>query len=200
MNNDLITLPSLGRMMVFIDGENIAMRYKKILSLGREPQDDVAYVPDTYVWRPSTVKPGLHHVIRATYYTYAQGDENHQNKIKEEIKALKFNQYSQPDAWRATGQLLNTLSPKVFRKIKSKKAKGVDIQLTVDILSNIYKDNLDTVYLVSGDGDYKPVLEEAIRHGKQVFVAAFSSGLNEEIKYLADRFFCLDDQYFKPKT
>lgn len=200
MNNDLITMPSLGRMMVFIDGENIVMRYKTILETGRVPHDDVVYEPDTFVWRPSTVHPGLHHVVRATYYTYVQGDENQQDRVKETIKSLTFKQYSQPEAWRATGQLLNTLSPKVFRKIRGKKAKGVDIQLTVDILSNVYKDNLDTVFLVSGDGDYKPVLEEAVRHGKQVFVAAFTNGLNKEIKYLADWFFPLDDNYFKTET
>ena len=45
--------------------------------------------------------------------------------------------------------------------------------MTVDILSQIYLDNIDTVYLIAGDGDYLPIISEVIRMGKQVYLAAF---------------------------
>lgn len=198
MNRDQIVLPTLGRMMVFVDGENIVQRFKAMLSNGGKPFEDVVYEQDIYVWRRNTVHPGLNQIIRATYYTYAFGDERRVNDVKEQIKKLKFDQYTEPEAWRATGKLLSNLYPRVFRKLKNKKAKGVDIQMTVDILTNVYMNNLDSVYLVSGDGDYKPILKEAIRHGKHVHVAAFSSGLNKELKYIADQFVDLDKIYFKP--
>ena len=34
-------------------------------------------------------------------------------------------------------------------------------------------DNIDTVYLIAGDGDYLPIISEVIRMGKQVYLAAF---------------------------
>ncbi|MEK0338540.1 MAG: NYN domain-containing protein, partial [Nitrosopumilus sp.] len=78
----------------------------------------------------------------------------------------------------------------------SAKSKGVDIQMTVDILSNVYKNNIDTVYLVSGDGDYKPVIDEVIRNGKHIYLAAFSDGLNPNLRHSVDKFIDLDKIYF----
>ncbi len=60
--------------------------------------------------------------------------------------------------------------------------------MTLDILSNVHQNNLDTVYLVSGDGDFIPLIEECIRFGKHVHVAALSSGLSPELRYVADQF------------
>jgi len=192
-----VSLPSLGRMMVFVDGENLVFRYQAMLEEGREPRDDVNHEKDAYVWQSNTVRPGLNHVIRAWYYTYAVGDDSKIFEITEKIKSLRYSQFSDPRANIVTGKLLRNLYPKVFRKIRGKKAKGVDIQLTVDILSNVYMNNVDSIFLVSGDGDYKPVIEEAIRFGKNVYVAALSSGLNKDLKNAADSFIDLDGQYFK---
>ena len=44
--------------------------------------------------------------------------------------------------------------------------------MTVDILTSAYANNFYTVFLVSGDGDYVPVLEEVVRLGKKITVAA----------------------------
>jgi len=187
-------MPNLGRMMVFVDGENLVFRYQAMIEEGLIPHTNVEHDKDVFVWNARCVRPGLHHVIRASYYTYATGSEETIINKCENIKSLTFGQYSvagQP----STSQLINNLHPRIFRKIKGKKAKGVDIQMTVDILSNVYQNNLDTIYLISGDGDYKPVIEEAMRFGKQVFIGALSSGLNKELKYLADKFIDLDPYY-----
>jgi len=68
--------------------------------------------------------------------------------------------------------------------------------LTVDILINSYRNNLDTVYIITGDGDFVPVLEEVKRLGKRIYVAAFSSGLHPRIRAVADRFVDLDGCFF----
>ena len=196
MNQPRDPMPALGRMMVFVDGENIVFRYQQMLAEGREPDERVVHEPDTYVWMPGCVRPGLNQVIRATYYTYVSGSEERSKEVSQKIKEMEFNQYSVPGQ-NAPSRLLRNLHPCVFRKIKGKKAKGVDIQMTVDILTNVYQNNLDTVYLISGDGDYRPVIQEAMRFGKQVVVAAFSSGLNEELRYIADQFVNIDGNYFK---
>ena len=69
--------------------------------------------------------------------------------------------------------------------------------MTVDILTHVYQNNLDAVYLISGDGDYKPVIETVVRNGKHLYLAAFSSGLNPSLPHLADRFTLLDTYYFR---
>ena len=199
MNQGKMPLPKLGRMMVFIDGENLVLRYQDMVSQGRIPWGNTAYLPDIYVFTPKSVEVGLNQVIRATYYTYAFGSEERIQEICEEIKGVQYCQYYDPENSNASGLLDSSLYPCVFRKIKGKKAKGVDIQLTVDILTNVYMDNIDTVYLISGDGDYKPVIEEVIRHGKNIYIAALSSGLNNSLKYIADNFIDLDRVYFKPE-
>jgi len=72
----------------------------------------------------------------------------------------------------------------------------VDIQLTVDVLTHTYQNNFDILYLISADGDYKPLINEVIRNSKQVYVAALSKGVNPELKYIADVFVDLDKVYF----
>jgi hypothetical protein len=75
-------------------------------------------------------------------------------------------------------------------------SKGVDIQLAVDALSHVYKDNVEAVYIMSGDGDFLPLLEEALRQGKQVYLSAFSGGLNDRLAEIATDFYLLDNAAF----
>lgn len=190
-------MPNLGRMMVFVDGENLVSRFEAMKATGAEPDSNLAYENGVFVWHPSTVMVELSIVTRATFYTYAQGDDEKLRDIRGKIKSLEFRQYYVPNE-PSTGKLINTLYPKVFKKPKNARSgKGVDIQMTLDILSNLYRNNVDTVYLVSGDGDFKPVIDECIRFGKHVHVAALSSGLNPDLKHWADKFIDLDVLYFE---
>jgi len=69
--------------------------------------------------------------------------------------------------------------------------------MTVDILSNVYYDNVDTVLLITGDGDFLPIINEIIRNGKQVILASFNSGLNKSLLNHVDDYIELDTKYFK---
>lgn len=186
-------MPSFRRMMVFVDGENIVFNYQKLLKEGRISTTAVQHEPDVYAWEPSSIlSPGLHEVIRVNYYTYTTGNEERIDKIINEIKSLTFTKHN-------ASTLPNYIYPTVFKKAKkSAQSKGVDIQMTVDILSQVYNNNVDTVYLIAGDGDYLPIINEVIRMGKQVYLAAFSAGLNKKLKYKVDQFHLLDDLYFQP--
>ena len=198
MSMPLAPLPSLGRLMVFVDGENLVARYQAMLKEGRTPSHEVWHRPDVYAWSHGSVWPGMCIVQRATYYTYAVGSDEIVLQVAEEIKALTFAQYYIPGQNLAP-RLGDALYPVVLRKVKgARNPKGVDIQLCVDVLSNTYQNNLDVVYLVGGDGDYAPLIAECQRQGKQVFVAALSSGLNPSLRVKADRFFELDNDYFAP--
>jgi len=51
--------------------------------------------------------------------------------------------------------------------------KGVDIQLTTDLLTHSYKNNYDEAILVAGDSDYVGALQAVKDNGKNVEVALF---------------------------
>jgi uncharacterized protein (TIGR00288 family) len=190
-------VPPLGRMMVFVDGENLVARFQSMIDDGLKPLVEVKHRRNTYVWSYPTVQPGLNVVSRCTYYTYAVGSADIIDEVATELQALRFQQYILPGE-NFNAQLVQTLYPRVFTKPKNRSGKGVDIQMTVDVLTNIYQNNLDTVYLVSGDGDYAPLIHEAQRMGKHVVIAALSSGLSPKLKLIADSFVLLDNAYFEP--
>ena len=186
----------MARMMVFIDGENIVARFQTMRDEGWIPKDEPGQVQsqeDVYVWHPYTFDSGTHSVIRATYYTYIVGSDERVTEAERLLKRLGF------QSSLAT-QRPTTLYPRVFKKPKrAARAKGVDIQMTVDILTHTYQNNLDVVCLVSGDGDYVPLIDEVMRNGKQVYLSAFSSGLSPLLESKVDQFRNLDEVYFKPQ-
>ena len=179
--------------MVFVDGENLVCSYQRMLAEGRVPQHNVSHKEDTYAWAPESIRiEGLYEIVRTAYYTYTTGPKDSAvMSTSSELKDLGFQRH-------LGSQMPDRLHPVVFWKRKeARSGKGVDIQLTIDALMHTYEGNLDILYLVSGDGDFRPMLQEAIRKGKQVYVAALSNGLNEELKYAADVFVPLDSVYFK---
>lgn len=197
MNELRDPMPSLGRMMAFIDGENLVARFQAMIKDGRKPYDHVKHKRDVYAWLSGAIWPGLHVILRATYYTYCIGDKDAVATVAEELRSFEFQQYYVPGQ-SAPSRLVRTLTPQVFWKPKDRSGKGVDIQMTVDILTNVYQNNLDTVFLLSGDGDYGPVVAESKRMGKQVFISALSSGLSPALRLSADYFMDLDGQFFEP--
>lgn len=197
MNEPRDPMPSLGKMMAFIDGENLVFRYQDMIKAGRKADDRVKHRQDDYAWISSAIWPGLHVILRATYYTYCTGDEKAVKTVAEELRTFQFQQYNVPGQM-APSRLVRSLTPQVFWKPKGRPGKGVDIQMTVDILTNVYQNNLDTVFLLSGDGDFGPVVAECKRMGKQVFVSALSSGLSPALRLSADYFMDLDGHFFKP--
>jgi uncharacterized LabA/DUF88 family protein len=179
------------RYMFFIDGENLVFRFQDMKKDGYEPNPGIFYLPDTYVWAGNISVPSIKEtlIIRANYYTSVWGDENKVQTVANEIKT--------PLSIQPTVGGTRNLYPVLFKKIrKSVKAKSVDIQLTIDILSNVYQNNIDTICIFSGDGDFAPVLKEAIRYGKRVFVGALSKGVSSALRQLADEFINLDNNFF----
>lgn len=187
-----VAMPAFRRLIMFIDGENLVFRYQSMLAKGWKPRDDgVCHISDVLIWHSSFSQLlRMDEVIRATYYTYVVGNENRLVEVRNLIHTLQFSTHR-------NSALPNTLTPIVFNKSgRSTKAKGVDIQMTVDILTHVHRDNIDTVLLLSGDGDYIPVIQEVLRCGKQCYVSAFSDGLHHDLPLIADQFYCLDGTMF----
>jgi uncharacterized LabA/DUF88 family protein len=190
-------LPPFRRMMIFVDGENLVCRYQHLVSkCGRISKPTVRHVKDILVWEEHFTElaetVGLHEVVRATYYTYVVGADDKVDEIEDKLKSLKFRH-------RDTVPVPEELSPVVFKKkAQQARAKGVDIAIAVDVMTQVHQGNVDTVFLLSGDGGYLPLMNEVVRCGKQVFVAAFSSGLDCQLRRVATKFDDLDRRAFQP--
>lgn len=181
------------RMMVFVDGENLVFRFQEMLKRGYIPRDGLFHEQDVAVWDTSFTHLARHHeILRVTYYTYVVGDEARVGTVEEAIRRLTFSKHM-------ASLLPNSVTPCIFKKVvKSRSGKGVDIKLCVDVLSHVYRGNTDAVLLMSGDGDYEPLIEEVLRNGVQVFLSAFSDGLNPRLRNLVDALYELDGTTWKP--
>ena len=113
---------------------------------------------------------------RSYYYTSVQGDDEKLNATRLALRDLGF-------------------EPNVFKKVKGTPSKGVDVSLTTDVVSLAYRGAYDVAYLIAGDGDYVPLVEEVKRAGARVVVAFFENhGLNNELRVVADDFVDLTDK------
>lgn len=183
------------RLIAFADGENLVLRYQDMIKKGSKPKAGVVHVPDILVWHPDITEANVTDITRVTYYQTCFGDDPKIEAAKQTIKDVR---YTYTMAYGSKVDTSGGLIPRVFKKeSKSTKTKSVDINLTVDMLRYIPNPKFDVLLLLSGDGDYLPLVEEVCRSGKQVWVAAFSDGLNSSMKMAADEFIDLDPIFFK---
>lgn len=161
--------------MIFVDGENLSIRYGSVLSDGA-PKAHVSYKKDVYVWS-DVLNNGLefYEVVRRYYYTSALGDENALLTHEEELRTAGFE------------------APRVFKKAKGRSSKRVDVSLVTDLLLHSFRDNYDVAILVSGDEDFVPAIQTVAAEGKVVVLWAMADGLSPALKRSADFFFDLSD-------
>ena len=188
---------SIPKTFVFVDGENLVMRYQAMVKDGWKPQKDVVHLQDVFVWHPGITTWCCMDIQRVLYYTSATGDQDKINSIKAQIASTSFSfTHEYGDVPDASAQLV----PRVFHKrSKSQKTRNVDINIIIDMMRAAHVGSAETLFLLSGDGDYLPLIEECMRLGKPVWVNSFSSGLNEEIRSSVDIYETLDDVFFEPK-
>jgi uncharacterized LabA/DUF88 family protein len=163
--------------MVFVDGENLAIRYGALLKEKQTPiPSHVRYKPDIYVWSLALnnlcFRGG---VVRRHYYTSVQGDEDSRLAVIEALKDVDIE------------------SPQVFKRTKTRGSKRVDIQLTTDLLLHASRKNFEVAVLIAGDEDYVPLVEAVTSEGRRVFVWFLSSGMSPALRRAADRFGDLDE-------
>ena len=163
-----------------------------MLAEGRKIKPDVIYVKDRYLWCPN-IFGAIYNLLRVSYYTTVVGDADAIEQLSNEIAKLRYTCKADVNL-----KLKGSLNPHIYKKEHHRhKNKSVDINITIDALRHTYNKSVRRVYLMSGDGDYIPLIQEIMRHGVSVKVGAFSSGCNNELKYIADDFRYLDDKYFE---
>jgi len=181
--------------MAFVDGENLVLRYQDMVKDGAKPKEGVIHEQDTLVWHPEVTLFSFADYVRESFYQTIVGDTNRVDAVCEKVSSARYEfreGSTDPDAGNGT------LRPRIFKKeSKSAKTKSVDINLTVDALRHVADQQLDVVFLLSGDGDYLPVVEEIGRSGRQVWVGAFSKGLNKRLRFACDEFVDLDSIFFQ---
>jgi NYN domain len=168
------------RAMVFVDGENLAIRYGSMLKTRATPPcSHVQYEPNVFVWsqRLNSGSGGTA-IVRRHYYTSVQGDEVRLNDVAARLK------------------LAGLEAPRVFKKDKSKGSKRVDISLSTDMLLHATRRHYDIAVLVAGDEDYVPLVQAVQGEGARVHVWFVPDGLSSALHHQADSYFDLADVLF----
>lgn len=162
------------KVMVFVDGENLAIRFKNKLQELKidDPQPHVAFQPDVFVWSTHLNMLGFTtELIRKYYYTSIQGDTHTVEAIEERLKSIGIE------------------CPRVFKKPKGTRgSKRVDITLATDMLTHAFRKNFDIAILVAGDEDYVPLVEAVISEGRRVYLWFIENGLSPLLKRKADHY------------
>lgn len=186
------------RTVGFVDGENLVMRYQAMVAAGWMPRKGVIHQADTFVWHPKVSQWSMFDFSRINYYTSTTGDAPKVEALRDFICDVEYAYAYTPDDDVPDGS--NNLVPHVFHKpTKNAKARNVDLQISIDVLRTAHSPAADVIYILSGDGDYVPLIQEASRSGKTIWLAAFSSGLNPKLRHHVDTFQCLDDLFFLKK-
>jgi uncharacterized LabA/DUF88 family protein len=179
--------------MAFVDGENLTIRGQEVAQQkGLKLTTGKYWERDIFLWKLQTrvndsgrvrfVNPAFPELqgsaVRSYYYTSVAGDSEKLRRIENSLWDLGF-------------------TARVFKKEQQKnKAKAVDIALTTDMLSHAFGNHYDSAVLVTGDGDFLPVVEQVKRTGKTVILAAFANGLNKDLRVAADVDVDLTDPFF----
>lgn len=174
------TVDISNKPMVFVDGENLAIRYGKLLhAKGLDRAGHIIYRPDILVWSTALnricVRAGC---IRKYYYTSLQGDDDKIDRITQDLKEAGIE------------------TPRVFKKTKERGSKRVDITLATDMLSHAARHNFEIAALVAGDEDYVPLVEAVKAEGRRVFVWFVEDGISPHLQTAADRYTDLGELLF----
>jgi len=184
------------KSMIFVDGENFAIRGQEILSeLIEQGLSNPFCEPSTFLWLPSANQArilewyGLNRIlfppaIRSYYFTaLISGNNKKLNDVMDKLKALDFDPH--------------VFAAKKGEEDATRSSKLVDQSLTVSALHHAYQDNYDTALIISGDADYIPLIEELKSIGKRVHLAFFREIVRDPIRRAADRFIDLTEIFKK---
>jgi len=179
------------RVIAFVDGENLVFRYQEMLAAGRKPRTEVIHEPDCFVWSNTVMEWTQMDLIRVLYYTSVTGDDARVARVRQLISSTGFR--------CQTGERVGgaQIIPRIHKKLaNSRKSKVVDVDIAIDVVRAALTMPVDGIWILSGDGDYAPLVKEIVRTNKQVYVAAFSSGLSDELRTGAEAFVDLDGCFF----
>ena len=190
--------------LIFVDGENIYLRYLELVKLGRKPRPDTVVVNECFVWNNRILQQDeLWKVKRLSYYTSVVGDDDLVRDTKEKISGVTYECHLDYEYRNDGKQVLSSHTGQIMPFVRKKSSKSrkesiCDISISVDVMRSCYRDHARNIWIFSGDGDFLKLFEEVVHSGKTAYAAAFSSGLHPDIRFAVDEFFLLDDLFFEP--
>jgi uncharacterized LabA/DUF88 family protein len=160
--------------MVFIDGTNFLISLFKKFSIdlrAEKPPLEVFSLCRTIIAGAIRFAPlseeCLH--IRSYWLASYQGNDELGDRMYEALRQHLF-------------------EPVLLKKVKNKPEKGVDIELTKEMLVNAFNNNYDVAILFAGDEDYVNLVKEVKRYGTIIIGSFFETGLSPLLKRTFDYF------------
>ena len=158
-------------VMIFIDGSNLYHSLKNIF--GRTDLDIGKFCRNIL---------GRRKLVRIYYYNAKVGMKEeperyrHQQAFFAGVNAIPYSELR-------LGRLVYNNWPSV-----PPTEKGIDVQLTTDMITHGFKNNYDVAILVAGDNDFVPALQAVKDSGKHVEVALFGrGGTSRQLRGVADK-------------
>jgi uncharacterized LabA/DUF88 family protein len=169
------------RIMIFIDGSNL---YHSLKGHFKRTDIDIGKFAKKLLDR--------RRLIRIYYYNAEVGRKEEPERYRDQ-QAFFASVSAIPYCELRLGRLvyINWPSAPPYEK-------GVDIQLTTDLLTHSYKNNYDVSILVAGDSDYVGALQAVKDNGKNVEVALFGKErTSRPLREVADRIITIDRRLLK---
>jgi len=159
------------RVMIFIDGSNLYHSLKNVF--GRTDLDIGKFCRRLL---------GRRKLARIYYYNAKVGMKEEPERYKHQqaffagINAIPYTELR-------LGRLVYINWPNV-----PPYEKGIDVQLTTDMLSHSFRNNYDVAVLVAGDNDFVGALQAVKDNGKHVEVGLFGRpGTSRQLRGVADK-------------
>ena len=180
--------------IAFVDGENLVGRYQEMAAT-RKRRVEVSHFQDAFVWSPQITLWTYMDLIRVNYYTSLVGTDEKVRAIEQEMAGTTYSCKVSDAGLSGTAKLI----PRVHKRLaSSRKSKVVDVDITLDVMRAALETSIGAIFLLSGDGDYLPLVREVSRRtAKQVYLGAFSSGLSETLRDNVEAFVLLDAMFFE---
>ncbi|MEE8418785.1 MAG: NYN domain-containing protein [Dehalococcoidales bacterium] len=169
------------RVMVFIDGSNL---YHSLKNFFKRTDLDIGKFCNKLI--------GKRRLIRIYYYNASVGRREEPDRYRDQ-QTFFASVSAIPYCELRLGRLVYVNWPNT-----PPYEKGVDIQLTTDLLTHSYKNNYDVGILVAGDTDYVGALQAVKDNGKNIEIALFGKeNTSRPLRDVADKVVTIDRKYLK---
>jgi uncharacterized LabA/DUF88 family protein len=182
-----ITLPQT--TYLFVDGANFRRDFDKTTSqwFGQRVEFDFERIRSHF------------NADRVFYYDCIDGIKN-DNELEEEFKNRVSLQAESLDRIREIDGCHVHFGTTTGRG-KNKRQKEVDVLLAVEMMEHAFRKNMDRAVLLSGDKDFRPLVESLVRLGLHIEVVGDKKSMSRDLIHAADKSIKLTfDDYYKWTT
>jgi len=158
-------------LMVFVDGTNLLRGIGRNIGLNDlkafKPSKEILTLAKSYI---NTAIMGVSKVdfMRTYWFASYKGSDEDKFNLCEEIRNINCEPLLYP--------------------LRNKREKGVDIALTMSMLTNAFNHNYEIGLLIAGDEDYLELVNEVKRYGIIICGSYFKEGLSNRLKLSFDGF------------